>query len=137
MDYYGTDYYLDTIGEIRKIVLDAAIPPEEKRCWFELKVTIITAWGSLHIDTDKYGRVRMGYINMFSTSSVFDERDRLVTDDPIVIATLSRALSTQKTLPKGAELSPLSPAEVEAEYTLHDIPRETEFSREDSGWERI
>lgn len=131
------DYYLDTIGEIRKIVLDAAIPPEKERFWFDLSVTIYTSWGRFRIDTDKWGRVGMGYINMTATFGVFDERDRLVTDNPDLIATLSRALSTRQTLPKGAELTPLSPAEVEAEYTLHDIPRETEYSREGSGWVRL
>ena len=97
------DYYMQRIGTIRGIVADAPIVSEDERTPdFVLAVTIIAEGGKYRIRTDKYGRVFSGYINMEAADSdILSGDDRIVTDDPALIAALSRALSSSKTIKAG------------------------------------
>lgn len=133
------DYFIDSLGTIGSIVLEAPInDPEGWGGTPELVCLIHSQSGEYRINTDKWGRVSMGYINMEpGEGTVFDDADRIVTGDPVLIATLNRALTGGKFLPIGTKLEPLSAEEVEREFSECDIPRETEFSRADSGWRKI
>ncbi len=133
------DCFIAKLGDVERITLNEPInDPEGWGGTPVLACSVKTRRGTFLISTDKVGRVGAGYINMNAGEGVvFAVDDRIVTSDPVLIASLNRALRGRLFLPAGTVIEPLSPEEAEREYAECAIPRETEYGREGSGWEKF
>jgi len=130
-----SDYIIRDIGSISSIVFleDFAVSHAGPA---ELVCTVVTSSGTYKIDTDKFGRIPNGYINISPVENTrFADGARIVTTDPVLIATLAKALFadygewTLNPIRQGTTIAPLDVPGTQSVYKDMGIPKPMEAFR--------
>lgn len=110
---------LDDLGRIQSIVMiDDWNDPDNYWSRASLNCSVLTDKGAFRINTDKYGRAELGYINGQLPNGM-----DVCSTDKTLIASLVRIIKGDEFVRSGTAMSPLSETESEAVFVQHQIPR--------------